>query len=67
MGRKAKFKKQRQQQITAKPKRKYAATEFVQQFEHMGYRAKIDLKQLPKTNRGNIAPEIPRSRIEPQL
>ena len=67
MGRKAKLKKQRQQAIIAKPKQKYTETEFVEQFEHMGYQAKIDPKKQPKTNRGNVAPEIPRSRIEPQL
>lgn len=66
MGRKAKLKKQRQQ-ATAKSKQKYTETEFVQQFEHMGYQAKIDPKLQPKTNRGNIAPEIPQTRIEPQL
>jgi len=66
MGRKAKLKKQRQQ-ATAKPKKKYAETEFVQQFEHMGYQVKVDPKRQPKTNRGNVAPEIPQARIEPQL
>lgn len=70
MGRKAKLKKIRQQQATAKSnksKQKYTATDFVEQFEHMGYQAKIDPQLLPKTNRGNIAPEIPQTRIEPQL
>ena len=66
MGRKAKLKKQRQQN-NAKPKQEYTETEFVRQFEHMGYQAKIDPKLQPKTNRGNIAPEIPQTRIEPQL
>jgi len=67
MGRKAKLKKQRQQQTAAKPQQKYTKTEFVQQFEQMGYQAKIDPKKQPKTNRGNVAPEIPKARIEPQL
>ncbi|MEL6928064.1 MAG: hypothetical protein AAFO95_05480 [Cyanobacteria bacterium J06600_6] len=66
MGRKARLKKQRQQQATAKSK-KYSETDFVQQFEHMGYQVKIDPAKQPKTNRGNIAPEIPQERIEPQL
>jgi len=66
MGRKAKLKKQRQQ-VIAKPKQKYAKTEFVQQFEHLGYQVKVDPKKQPKTNRGNVAPEIPQTRIEPQL
>lgn len=66
MGRKARLKKQRQQ-ATAKPQQKYTETEFVQQFEHLGYQVKVDPKKQPKTNRGNIAPEIPQERIEPQL
>lgn len=66
MGRKAKLKKQRQQAL-AKSEQKYSKTDFVRQFEHMGYQAKIDPKLQPKTNRGNIAPEIPQTRIEPQL
>lgn len=66
MGRKAKLKKLRQQ-TTAKSNQKYTATEFVEQFEHMGYQIEIDPKLQPKTNRGNIAPEIPHTKIEPQL
>lgn len=69
MGRKAKLKKLRQQaNVTSKPlQQKYKDTEFAKQFEHMGYQVKIDPKLQPKTNRGNIAPEIPQTRIEPQL
>ena len=70
MGRKAKLKKLRQQQGTAKSNKsqqKYKDTEFAKQFEHMGYQVKVDPKLQPKTNRGNIAPEIPQTRIEPQL
>lgn len=67
MGRKAKLKKMRQQQASAKSKGKYDETQFVEQFTKMGYQAKIDPKLQPETNRGNIAPEIPQERIEPKL
>ena len=69
MGRKAKLKKLRQQaNVKSKqPEQKYKDTEFAKQFEHMGYQVKVDPKLQPKTNRGNIAPEIPQTRIEPQL
>ena len=68
MGRKAKLKKLRQQNAESnKPQQKYKDTEFAKQFEHMGYQVKVDPKLQPKTNRGNIAPEIPKTRIEPQL
>lgn len=67
MGRKAKLKKARQQKATAKPEQKYDQTQFVKQFEKLGYQLKIDPKLQPKTNRGNISPEIPQERIEPQL
>lgn len=64
MGRKSKLKKNRQQKESAK---QYDSTQFVQQFTKMGYRVKIDPKLQPKTNRGNISPEIPQDKIEPQL
>ncbi len=70
MGRKAKLKKLRQQQqnnAESNQNQKYDKTQFVEQFTKMGYQAKIDPKLQPKTNRGNIAPEIPQERIEPQL
>ncbi|BAZ43630.1 hypothetical protein NIES4102_06310 [Chondrocystis sp. NIES-4102] len=68
MGKKAKIKKERkQQQPLDKLERKYDQTQFVKQFESMGYQVQIDPKLLPKTNRGNVAPEIPQNRIEPQL
>ena len=69
MGRKAKLKKLRQQSSAKsnKPQQKYKETEFAKQFEHMGYQVKVDPKLQPKTNRGNIAPEIPQTKIEPQL
>ena len=70
MGRKAKLKKMRQQQQAspeANQNQKYDKTQFVEQFTKMGYEAKIDPKRQPKTNRGNIAPEIPQDRIEPKL
>lgn len=67
MGRKAKLKKMRQQQASAKSEGKYDKTQFVEQFTKMGYQAKIDPKLQPETNRGNIAPEIPQERIEPKL
>ena len=66
MGRKAKLKKMRKQG-KAKTNKQYDQTQFVEQFERMGYQAKIDPKLQPKTNRGNIAPEIPQDEIEPQL
>ena len=68
MGRKAKLKKNRQQAQTSKVDgKKYDRTQFVEQLSKMGYQVKIDPKLQPKTNRGNIAPEIPQDRIEPQL
>lgn len=68
MGRKAKLKKMRQQgKIESKSAKKYDSTQFVEQFERMGYQRKIDLKSQPKTNRGNISPEIPQDKIEPEL
>lgn len=66
MGRKAKLKKSRQQ-TTTKSNQKYTATEFVEQFKHMGYQVKVDLQLQPKTNPVNMAPELPQTRIEPQL
>ena len=68
MGRKAKLKKMRQQaKGSAKSEQKYDETQFVEQFEKMGYEVKVDPRRQPKTNRGNVAPEIPQDRIEPQL
>ena len=67
MGRKAKLRKMRQQKTDAKSTKKYEQTQFVEQFERMGYQLKIDPKLQPKTNRGNISPEIPQDKIEPQL
>ena len=68
MGRKAKLKKIRQQEKTnQKSTKKYEQTQFVEQFERMGYKLTTDHKLQPKTNRGNISPEIPQDRIEPQL
>ena len=68
MGRKAKLKKMRQQaNASAKSNQQYDKTQFVEQFERMGYQVKIDPRLQPKTNRGNIAPEIPQDKIDPQL
>ena len=68
MGRKAKLKKIRQQATSsANTNKKYDRTQFVEQFTKMGYQVKIDPRLQPKTNRGNIAPEIPQEKIEPQL
>lgn len=68
MGKKARIKKMRQQgKASPKSKKTYDQTQFVEQFENMGYQVKIDPKLQPKTNRGNISPEIPQDRIEPQL
>lgn len=68
MGRKAKLKKMRSQgKAEAKSAKQYDTTQFVEQFERMGYQQKISPKLQPKNNRGNISPEIPQDRIEPQL
>ena len=67
MGRKAKLKKIRQKSDSQSNSAKYDKTQFVEQFTKMGYQAKIAPQHQPKTNRGNIAPEIPQARIEPQL
>lgn len=68
MGKKAKLKKIRQQAKTnGELSPQYDRTQFVEQFKKMGYQVKIDPKHQPKTNRGNIAPEIPQEKIEPQL
>lgn len=70
MGKKAKLKKQRRQQQVNNVNNstpKYDQTQFVEQFTHMGYQVQIDPKLQPKTNRGNIAPELPRNEVEPQL
>lgn len=68
MGRKAKQKKMRQQtKATAESAQKYKQTEFVEQFKKMGYQIERSSQLQPKSNRGNIAPEIPQDRIEPQL
>ena len=67
MGKKAKLKKMRQQKTGAKSTKKYDRTQFVEQFARMGYQLQIDPKLQPKTNRGNISPEIPQDKIEPQL
>jgi hypothetical protein len=68
MGRKAKIKKIRlNKEASTKYEQKYDQTQFVKQFERLGYQLHIDPKLQPKTNRGNISPEIPEDRIEPQL
>ena len=68
MGKKAKLKKIRQQQkANGASNKKYDSTQFVEQFQKMGYQVNVDPKLQPKTNRGNIAPEIPQDKIEPQL
>lgn len=68
MGRKAKIKKIRHNQTTTTEyEQKYDQTQFVQQFKSLGYQLQIDPKLQPKTNRGNISPEIPEDKIEPQL
>jgi hypothetical protein len=68
MGRKAKIKKTRQKkQDITQSVQKYDQTQFVKQFESLGYQLNVDPKLQPKTNRGNISPEIPENRIEPQL
>ncbi|MEL6438793.1 MAG: hypothetical protein AAFQ80_05995 [Cyanobacteria bacterium J06621_8] len=68
MGKKAKLKKQRkQQQANTNQQPKYDQTQFVKQFTHMGYQVQVDPKLQPKINRGNVAPELPRDEIEPEL
>lgn len=68
MGRKAKIKKIRHNiKDNQKHEQSYDSTQFVQQFERLGYQLHLDPKSQPKTNRGNISPELPEDRIEPQL
>ncbi len=68
MGKKAKLKKARQQQKTAgNPDKQYDSTQFVKQFKQMGYQLPSKDKFDSKSNRANIAPEIPQDKIEPQL
>lgn len=68
MGRKAKLKKMRQQgQANAKTEKKYDSTQFVKQFEKMGYQVDNHQQLTNPANRGNPSPEIPQERIEPQL
>ncbi len=83
MGRKAKLKKTRKQQKnTDKTNKQYDSTQFVEQFKKMGYQLPSkdqfdgtsnspNPKGLSsngvKGERGNIAPEIPQDKIEPQL
>ena len=69
MGRKAKLRKARKSGAakTQNSSKDYDRTQFVEQFQRMGYQVKVDPKLQPKTNRGNVAPEIPQDSIEPQL
>lgn len=68
MGRKAKLKKERKQNKTInQSNQQYDKTDFVKQFQQMGYQVQVDPKLQPKNNRGNIAPEIPQVNIEPKL
>ena len=68
MGRKAKLKKARQQQkTTGKTEKKYDSTQFVKQFKQMGYQLPSKDKFDRQTNLENLAPEIPRDKIEPQV
>ncbi|GAB4531341.1 MAG: hypothetical protein Tsb0014_14760 [Pleurocapsa sp.] len=79
MGKKAKRKKMRQQgQDTEKNHKQYEPTQFVRQFEKMGYQLQPNSglrqpsrKGLPKVSQSEINqnnfPEIPQDRIEPQI
>ena len=68
MGRKAKLKKMRQQgRVNPQTDKKYDSTQFVKQFEKMGYQVNNHQQLTNPANRGNPAPEIPQERIEPQL
>lgn len=68
MGRQAKIKKNRQQEKTSiKSVQKYDQTQFVEQFEKMGYQVRTNSEQEPKSSSKNRAPEIPEYRIEPQM
>ena len=68
MGRKAKLKKMRQQaQANPQTDKKYDSTQFVKQFENMGYQVNNHQQLTNPNNRGNPSPEIPQERIEPQL
>jgi hypothetical protein len=65
MGRKAKLKKARQQQQNKSSNSQYDSTQFVRQFERLGYR----LKTQPPQERDDKAtsPQIPQDKVEPQL
>ncbi len=68
MGRKAKLKKMRQQgRVNPQTEQKYDSTQFVKQFEKMGYQVDNHQQLTNPANRGNPSPEIPQERIEPQL
>ena len=65
MGRKAKLKKERQQKA-GKTDAKYDRTQFVKQFERMGYKLKTQKLSQNHLN-AEISPEIPQDRVEPKL
>lgn len=63
MGRKARLKKARQQGTESNSK--YDSTQFVKQFEQMGYRLKS--KPQKQSDAEQFSPEIPEDKTEPQL
>ena len=68
MGKKAKLKKARKQQKTGEiPEVKYNSTQFVEQFQRLGYKLPSNKKVEDPSDRLNFAPEIPQDKIEPQL
>ncbi|MGV2830055.1 hypothetical protein [Myxosarcina sp. GI1(2024)] len=67
MGRKAKLKRQRQQQKTSGSSSKYDSTQFVKQFKTMGYQLNTNQLSQNQADRLNSSPEIPQDKIEPQL
>lgn len=67
MGRKAKLKRERQQQKTSGSSSKYDSTQFVKQFNRMGYRLNTNQPSQNQVDRVSFSPEIPQDKIEPQL
>ena len=71
MGKKAKLKKIRKCLLKSNKSNKsepqYDSTQFVEQFEKMGYQIHGNKRGKGETNIANLSPEIPQDRIEPQL
>jgi hypothetical protein len=67
MGKKAKQKKMRKQgQAPENQQKEYDSTQFVRQFEQMGYQLLPKPRSRSQVNQSNF-PEIPQDKIEPQI